>query len=230
MDDRVSAIWEEFNHLEVEHRMFRFATTQRGLQANLVAKLGDLYERSVALKLEVVRSNDEDSANALLCLASVVDAFRSEILMWLALRDEDAHLAWENLLRARDLTRVALQAHLKGKSFESDFERLQMIEHLVFPPQRYTSLGLVAKGSKCSICAGEYGECGHVSGRAYMGELCGRTLTDIEIREISFVFDPANKHARITAISDGGVMRDTLTGEPSSSEESTPRTGTGDSS
>src|SRR5207249_3609611 len=83
MDDRVSVIWEEFDHLETEHRMFRFATTERGLQANLVAKLGDLHERSIALKLEVVRSNDEDSANALLCLASVIDAFRSEILMWL---------------------------------------------------------------------------------------------------------------------------------------------------
>ena len=229
MDDRVSVIWEEFDHLETEHRMFRFATTERGLQANLVAKLGDLHERSIALKLEVVRSNDEDSANALLCLASVIDAFRSEILMWLALRDEDAHLAWENLLRAQDLIRVALQAHPKGKGFEEDFERLQMIEHLVFPPQRYTSLGLVAKGSKCSICSGEYGECGHVSGRAYMGELCSRILTDIEIREISFVFDPANKHARITAISDGGIMRDTLTWEPASSQESTPQ-GTGDSS
>ena len=229
MDDHVSAIWEEFGELVAEYRMLRFATIGRDLQANLLAKLDDVHQRSIALKLDAVRSDDEEGANGLLCLARCVDVLRSEILMWLALRDEDAHLAWENLLRAQDLIRVALQAHPKGKGFEEDFERLQMIEHLVFPPQRYTSLGLVAKGSKCSICSGEYGECGHVSGRAYMGELCSRILTDIEIREISFVFDPANKHARITAISDGGIMRDTLTWEPASSEESTPQ-GTGDSS
>lgn len=230
MDDRVSAIWEELDQLVAEYRMLRFATTGRDLQANLLAKLDDLHERSMALKLEVIRSGDEDGANALLCLANCVDAFRSEIRMWLALRVEDAHSAWENLLRAQDAARDALQAHESGRGFESDFERLQVIEYVVFPPQGYTSLGFVARSSKCSICGGEYGECRHISGRSYMGELCSRVLTDVEIREISFVFNPANKHARITAISDRGIMRDTLTREPSASEESTPQKSTGDSS
>jgi len=221
MDDHVSAIWEEFGELVAEYRMLRFATIGRDLQANLLAKLDDVHQRSIALKLDAVRSDDEEGANGLLCLARCVDVFRSELLMWLALRDEDAHAAWENLLRAQDAARDALQAHPRGRGFESDFERLQVIEHLVFPPQGYTSLGLVARSSKCSICGGEYGECGHISGRSYMGELCSRILNEIEIREISFVFNPANKHARITAISDRGIMRDTLTWQPTVSEDST---------
>jgi len=135
MDDHVSAIWEEFGELVAEYRMLRFATIGRDLQANLLAKLDDVHQRSIALKLDAVRSDDEEGANGLLCLARCVDVFRSELLMWLALRDEDAHAAWENLLRAQDAARDALQAHPRGRGFESDFERLQVIEHLVFPPQ-----------------------------------------------------------------------------------------------
>src|SRR6266705_5294776 len=122
MDERVSTIWREFDPLVPQYRRVRFATVGRDPQLNLLANLADVHEQSIALKLKVVRSKDEDGANALLCLANVIDAFRSEILMWLALRDGDAHLAWESLLGAQDAARVALQAHQRGREFETDFE------------------------------------------------------------------------------------------------------------
>src|SRR3990170_7986671 len=222
MDRRVSSTWQELEVLASEYRRMRFATISGELQASLCERLEDLHQRSITVKAEVVSVGDEEGANALLCAASLAEAFRCEILMWMALRQGDAHSAWENLLRAQDSATVALRAHKNGTGFEEDLRRLQVLEHLVFPQQRYTSLGLIVKSSTCSICGGEYGECGHVAGRSYMGKVCSRILSDIEIREISIVGDPANKHARITAISGDGVMRDTLTLKPVTSEDANP--------
>ena len=50
----------------------------------------------------------------------------------------------------------------------------------------------------------------HVAGRAYMGRFCARVISDVEPYEISLVDDPADKRARIVAISDGEETRDFL--------------------
>jgi hypothetical protein len=70
---------------------------------------------------------------------------------------------------------------------------------------------MIVKESECSICKQDYGECDHVKGRAYMGELCVRIITKAELREISLVKEPANKHARALHFSEKEGNRDIIT-------------------
>ena len=74
---------------------------------------------------------------------------------------------------------------------------------------------IIAK-SKCSICGHDYGECDHIVGKAYMGEMCVRIIEEVkELKEISLVTEPANKRARIISITDeDGISRDIMTWRP----------------
>ena len=88
------------------------------------------------------------------------------------------------------------------------------IEKNFFPHQMFNSMEAIITKSECSICKKEYGTCNHVKGKPYMGELCSRVVTGMDIKGISLLVDktPANKMCRITEFSDDtGVMRDTLT-------------------
>jgi hypothetical protein len=46
-----------------------------------------------------------------------------------------------------------------------------------------------------------------------MGEICCRIMTKVEFKGLAILVDvePASKHHRITQVSDGGYMRDTMT-------------------
>ena len=70
---------------------------------------------------------------------------------------------------------------------------------------------MIIKYGECSICGKEYGDCNHIRGKAYMGRFCSRILKDVEVEEVSFTNEPANKHCLVTAIIDKGVTRDFLT-------------------
>lgn len=50
---------------------------------------------------------------------------------------------------------------------------------------------------KCSICNEDYETCGHIVGKAYVGQICHITVRDVrKISEVSIVKEPANKLAR----------------------------------
>jgi CheY-like chemotaxis protein len=51
---------------------------------------------------------------------------------------------------------------------------LHNIEHIIFPSQMFVSSAHVVDHYDCSICGKEYGRCGHVVGRPYMGQFCSR--------------------------------------------------------
>jgi hypothetical protein len=118
-------------------------------------------------------------------------------------------------IEAQSNARTALQAHhiAKDLNLEKYTEKLYLLEKLLFPPQMFLSLGLIIKESKCSICGKEYGECKHIVGKAYMGQMCNRIITKSEVKEVSVVEEPANKHARILTVTDNGVTRDLMTWE-----------------
>jgi hypothetical protein len=182
------------------------------LQVGACVKLSELRKKASALKKQMVAVMDEDSANAMLSFEEMIDALTNELRMWIALKDDDPNSAWSFLVNAQGTARTAMQAHEVARHLEGYIERLHTLEQLLFPPQVFFSPGIVIQHSKCSICERQYGECDHVVGRAYMGEMCVRIITEIkEVKEVSLVNEPANKHARILRITDGSVTRDFLT-------------------
>ena len=60
------------------------------------------------------------------------------------------------------------------------------------------SVGCAMGRSVCSICGGEYGQCGHQKGQYYDGQLCCAILKEpMDAYEFSFVAVPAQVHAGV---------------------------------
>ena len=64
--------------------------------------------------------------------------------------------------------------------------------------KKEVSVGCAMGRSVCSICGGEYGECGHQKGQYYDGQLCCAILKEpMDAYEFSFVAVPAQKNAGV---------------------------------
>ena len=191
-----------------------FLTRDKESQQQALRDMGQLRQRASALKQEAIAEQNEDSANVLLSLEQLTDACTSELRMWIALKADEPNRAWDHLVDAQGATRHAVAAHEIAfrLNAEAYARKLDVIERLVFPPQVFLSPYFVTESTECSICGGEYGECDHVAGRPYMGEMCHGIVKNMgELREVSIVRDPANKQARIAQFTDKGVTRDRMT-------------------
>lgn len=211
MNKKVKTFQDKLYRATHECSQFCFMSRAKEFQLGSCQKLDELKAEASSLKKEVIKEQDEDSANALLSLEEMITALASELKMWVALKEDDPNSAWDLLIDAQSAARTAVQAHSVAQHLEGYLERLSHLEKILFPPQTFFSPGITIKYSECSICGMEYGECEHVVGRAYMGEMCVRIIKDVELGEVSLVEDPANKRARMLVISDGTAKRDFLT-------------------
>lgn len=211
MNTRVTELLGQFRETVAECERFCYAARAREFQVESIANLGTLESAISALKAEMVEVGDEDAANCLLSLGLAAGALRLELNMWVALKDDDAALAWNSLVDAQSRASNAIRAHAVSHHLERYVQRLEDLERLLFPPMTFMSVGMVIRESRCSICGSEYGDCDHVKGEVYMGEMCGREITRADLTDISIVPRPANKRARLTVISDAGTRRDLLT-------------------
>ena len=64
--------------------------------------------------------------------------------------------------------------------------------------KKEVSVGCAMGSAVCSICGGQYGDCGHRKGEYYEGELCCAILRDpVDAYEFSFVAVPAQRSAGV---------------------------------
>jgi hypothetical protein len=178
------------------------------LQSAEVNRLKDVKSRVLSVKAEKIAQRDEEAANMLLSIENMVDLLVSELRMYISLKEDNPIAAWDHLVDAQTAARMAIQAHSIGAKLEGYTKRLHALEHLLFPPQMFMSVGTVGGCSVCSICGDVYGECNHLAGKPYLGQLCARIVKDAHLTEVSLVDEPANKHARIYSVNN----RDTLSG------------------
>lgn len=189
-----------------------FLVRDSDLQRAHTEKLAVL--RKEASQVKSICRDDEDTANFVLALEYALDAQLYELKMWLALKDNAAGSAWSYLVDAQSATRWAIRAHEAAEKLSLNQDRLLLIEKLIFPSQLFLSVGIVVKEAICTICGSIYGECDHIVGRPYKGQMCSKRITKSEAREVSLVDEPANKHCRILIIEEKGVKRDYLTWRP----------------
>lgn len=211
MNRKVEIFRDKLYKVADEAVKFCFMSRAKEFQLQSCRQLEGLRTEASSLKKEMVKVQDEDSANALLSFEEMITALASELKMWVALKEDDPNSAWDFLIDAQTATRTATQAHSVANHLDSYLQRLNQLEKLLFPPQTFLSPGMTIRYSECSICGSEYGECDHVVGRAYMGKMCVRIIKDVELKEVSMVEEPANKQARMHIISDGSAKRDFLT-------------------
>ena len=64
--------------------------------------------------------------------------------------------------------------------------------------KKEVSVGCAMGRSVCSVCGGEYGDCGHQKGQYYDGQLCCAILKEpMDAYEFSFVAVPAQREAGV---------------------------------
>jgi hypothetical protein len=212
MDAEVEKFIGKFNAVVVED-CERFIVFARGIefQQEAVEKLERLRSEILEIKIRVAKCGDNDSANFLLGLSCIPSALIEELKMIIALKEDRANDAWDNLIEAQDHVSTAIKAHDKFSYLEKYADKLSALEELLFPRQSFCSPGMIVRESECSICKQDYGECDHIKGIAYMGELCVRIIKKAEFRELSLVKNPANKHARALHFADKEGNRDMMT-------------------
>ncbi|HVB23022.1 MAG TPA: hypothetical protein VNG51_13855 [Ktedonobacteraceae bacterium] len=213
MNEKVQKFQVEFSEAANEFQKFCFMTRAKELQLEACTALETLRSQASKIKQEVIHSQDEDAANAMLSFEEMIDALLNELRMWVALKEDAADAAWNYLVSAQYAARTAMQAHSVANHLNGYVNHLYMLEQVLFPPLGFLSPGVIIEQSKCSICGQEYGECEHIVGKAYMGEICLRIIEKIkEVKEFSLVSEPANKRARIVRLTDeNGILRDVMT-------------------
>ncbi len=214
MNKAVELFLKEFNEVIRECGKFCFMSRGKEFQQEAVKKLTTLKQKATSLKEQMITIKDENSANTMLSLENLIDAMINELEMWIALREDNPNKAWDFLINAQYAIRTAAQAHSIATDLNAEgyADKLHLLEKLLFPPQMFFSPSFVIEKAECSICGREYGECEHIVGKAYMGKMCYITIVKIkEVKEVSIVEEPANKHARMLQFTDEGVTRDFMT-------------------
>ena len=202
---------DEFNATVKSVERFLNTTTGLEIQVDAIAllerTLGHLHKQKEC----AIRSQDDEIANVVLGCECVITSLQRELQMWVALKKDDPHAAWDFLIAAQLAAGSAARAHPSFQRWARHQDRLSLIQELIYPRQLFTSVGGEVTRAQCSICEAEYGVCDHIRGRAYMGEFCTRNIHRMKLSEVSLVEEPADKCCRVTSMSVDGAVRDTLT-------------------
>lgn len=215
MSTKFSTFNKVFNNILSNNLQFLYFTRGIEFQKQAARDLKSLLRKTVTLKKTMIDQKDENLSNLLLSLENLLTAYISELEMYINLKEDNMNAAWNSLVDAQSALRTAFQAHdiILKYGGEPYLQKLQLIEKSFFPHQTFNSMEAIVISSECSVCHSEYGTCDHVKGKPYMGEICNRIVTKMEMKGVSILVDmePASKHHRITQISDNGYMRDIMT-------------------
>lgn len=224
MTERHSDVIDELNNRIQEVEAYNFITRDSELQREACDKIDALLGQLSGLKGEAIAILDENMANTLLGFECVARYLKASITMWILLKAGDPDEAWHKLVDAQGELADAARAAPGFAHAAEIAENMLAIEKLIFPPQKFTSWGIVFRSRLCSICRGEYGEgdCTHLVGKPYMGEICHTRVLEFERADhLAFVTHPADKHSRVVSFSvpSGRKNRMTLKVEPAADDD-----------
>jgi hypothetical protein len=203
-----------FNNVVQNNLRFLYFTRAIEFQTQAIADFESLLKKTSYMKKEMIKQKNEKMSNELLSLENLLLAYINELRMYVYLKKDDMNKAWESLVNAQSALRTAFQADdiVIKYNGEAYMQKLELIEKSFFPHQTFDSIEAKAHSSDCSICGREYGTCGHLVGKPYMGEICYRIMRGLEFQGLAILVEnPASKHHRVTQISDNEYMRDVMT-------------------
>lgn len=205
-------IINEYNEIIAISQKKSFITIGIEIQKQEIEYLDNYISKLKKLKQEFVSKELENEANLIYCIENSTKVIQLEIQMLIDIKEDKMDNAWFNLVTAQNLFRTVLKNYpFNTEHLNSYFERLDSYEKLLFPEMQFHSIGVIIKESKCSICNSDYGNCEHLKGKLYNGELCYRIITEAEIEEASLVKNPANKLCRTISYEINGQIIDYLT-------------------
>lgn len=173
---------------------------------NYLSKKKILFDESVNEKIEQYRINaidqeDEKNANYFWCLREIFNIQKEFVSAIEDLNSKKFEEAWI-LFEKIDIEIGNLEQNFDVFQ-EKDKYQIVFIKRIIseyqklFPYQYFFSRENIIKREECSICGKVISlrnSCGHKPGKLYMGELCSRIVTDMELKGISIVTDPFDKY------------------------------------
>lgn len=210
----VQAVKADYDRLTAQFEPLLFLARSGRLQAEAVVALRSLVDRIDLSRIHAIRTCDEPIANAMFALKSLAQAMSAELDVYLLLKRDQPEKAWNRLIDAQEAIGLAMRAEPRLGRKAGNLVRLRELEAALFPPQTFTSAGLIARGLSCTICRGDYEACTHVAGRVYMGRLCSAAPVDVVADHLAVVADPVDRRCRFTSRGVPGVgMRNLMTWE-----------------
>jgi hypothetical protein len=179
-------------------------------QRESIDKLGSLQERLKKLRYYYISQSDEPHANAAFRAQMLVSGSKSFLEMWVLLKESEYVEAWLKLVDAQSDFGIA-QRILFDPDTSNVLLHLLSVEKAVFPPQIFFSSAYTCPEAFCSICNQSYGDCDHLQGRIYMGQICRRRIPKSTFTEFSIVLTPRDKRCRIAEYAKDGKVYCTLT-------------------
>lgn len=209
----------EFNELVAVSQKKAFITVGIEIQKEEIETLKNYRIDLSKLKKEFVGKNLENEANLVYCIENSIKTIQYELEMLVNIKEDKMSEAWGNLVDAQVTFGTVVRNHLSESNFFNGYmERLANYEKLLFPSLFFQSIGGIIKKSHCSICNENFTRCDHIRGKLYLGELCCRIISEIDLEEVSFVDNPANKHCRTLTIETNGKIIDIMTLREQSTE------------
>ena len=227
MIDEKQPFVSPFNEAIANAEVYLCITRDSGCQRDCIQTISQLRSQAADPKVCAIKDQSESVANLLLGYECVFSALLAELEMWVLLKAENPDSAWDKLVAAQTAIVGALRAHAAFSHLGTKLEHLEEIERIVFPPQVFTSSGMIVKRQECSICGHDYEECEHLAGKPYWGEFCSIVVQDCELDHIAIVSDPADKRCRVMRFSAEGGTRNRMTWLVEPDEECDPRSGRG---
>lgn len=151
-------------------------------------------------KERAICNQDEPLANEAWCLIETYNIQKKYLDMFCDLKHGDYENAWQ-IMDDIDITIGYLRVNFGDGINQYSLPLINnMIKNyeVVYPNYIFMSRESVIKEEKCSICgkvASLRGGCKHIPGKLYMGELCLREVTDLEIIGMALVKHPLDKYA-----------------------------------
>ncbi len=203
---------QEFNEMAGIAQRKAYISIGMEIQKDAIETIINYRKELNEPKAEFVKRNEEYGAKLVYCIDSSLLAVQYELQMLVNIKEDNMGEAWGNLVNAQVIYGTVLRNWPPEFQVPSGYvERLESYEKLLFPNLYFQSVGGLIKKAYCSICRECFNNCDHIKGRLYMGELCRREITEMDLDEVSFVENPANKHCRVIAMEIGGKMIDILT-------------------
>lgn len=160
--------------------------------------IGEVIEE---LRQNAISQQHEEQANYSWCLKQIYYIQKGYISAINSLKNKEYEDAWCTFDRV-DIGLSNLENNFDAAQGNDRYHLLfiaRMIKEYqkLFPYCHFLSRECIIKAEECTICGKPISlrkPCGHKVGKLYMGELCLRKVTDIELKALCVVTDPFDKY------------------------------------
>lgn len=206
----------EFNSKIKDADKYLYYVRSTRIQEMKIKELSEFLSIMRGFKKQARDLKNEGGANLFFHFQCVLNSYISILQMWVLLKSDKNHDAWNKLIDSQEYYSIAIKAVKDTDYLDNFIAHLKNIENSIFPGfSKYNSVGLIILGGECSICGKDLDNCLHLEDKVYMGRLCRRIKYEIvEMDHTAFVDNPKDRRCIITHIStDDGYYKDYFTWE-----------------